>query len=615
MCGISAIVNKRNASVGPFLIRNMNAAISHRGPDNDGVYAGPNFGLGHRRLSIMDTSHLAHQPFKYKDYIITFNGEIYNHLEIKDDLEKLGFTFTTECDTEIILAAYDKWGEKCVSHFEGMWSFVIYDPIKNILFGSRDRFGQKPFHYGEFNSYFIIGSEIKQFTHVPGFKATLHHEVAFNFLNYGGLNYSDDTLFEGVQSLSSGHNLHYDLSTHRYSIHQWYFFPERRTTNIHILEAAQEFRRLFAKSVELRIGTDARLGSCLSGGLDSSSIVCMMDNLIHGRENFVTLSICWNDKSIDEQEYIDVVSDQVTTAINEKIFPDLDDLNQQNILDKIIYHQDQPILSASHFAEYKVYEAAGQRGLRVVLDGQGADEYLGGYGIFNWYHLHGLFSENRFRSLSREWSAMSRLSNSRYHHMFKNFLFVKYRQRKPVLASFINPVWGKKHIDENPMLPPNNARLSTKDLSLHQVFSSSLPYQLHSADRNSMCHSVESRLPFLDHNLVEYCYLLPDTLKISQGKSKVVLREAMKGILPDKVRERVTKLGFPAPERAWMQKNAKWINKEFETSVSALHNLIDPAIIKNGFHQFAQRNGADQDHFFRVLAFSRWLKVFGVSHT
>jgi asparagine synthase (glutamine-hydrolysing) len=590
----------------------MNAAIAHRGPDNDGVYIKSNFGLGHRRLSIMDSSHLCHQPFRYKDFIITYNGEIYNHLEIKNDLQKLGYEFTTSGDTEIVLAAYDKWGENCVSHFEGMWSFIIYDPIKNILFGSRDRFGQKPFHYGVFNSYFIVASEIKQFFSVPGFRPSLNHKQAFNFLNYGALNYSDETLFEGIRSLPSGHNLYYDLSTHTYNITQWYFFPEKRFSKVGIHEAAIEFRRLLEKSIELRLGTDVRIGSCLSGGLDSSSIVCVMDQLIGSKKNFVTLSICWDDKSIDEQEYIDAVSDQTTSAINEKIFPNLDDLNQQNILDKVIYHQDQPILTTSHFAEYKVYEAAGQRGLRVVMDGQGADEYLGGYGVFNWYHMHGLFNASRFISLSKEWSAMRKSSDLRHHQIFKNLLYIKYKQRKPAMASFISEQWGSKHIDENPLLPPNDARLSAKYLSHHQVFTSSLPYQLHSADRNSMCHSVESRLPFLDHQLVEYCYLLQDTLKISAGKSKIVLREAMKGVLPEKVRERTTKLGFPAPENAWMLKNAKWIAKELDPDDFPLIDFVNLSKIKNDFNQFVKTGRGDQDHYFRILSFARWLKVFGV---
>ncbi|MGB8194447.1 MAG: asparagine synthase (glutamine-hydrolyzing) [Chitinophagaceae bacterium] len=613
MCGISAIVNTRNSPVENAVIRNMNAAIAHRGPDNDGVYAGPNFAIGHRRLSIMDTSHLAHQPFKYKDFIITFNGEIYNHREIKEDLQKCGYSFATFSDTEVILAAYDKWGENCVSHFEGMWAFIIFDATKNILFGSRDRFGQKPFHYGTFDSCFIIASEIKQFSQVPGFKATLNHEAAFNFLNYSGLNYSDDSLFEGITSLPSGHNMLYDLSTHKYTIRQWYYFPERRTNNIDIQEAATEFRRLFRTSVELRMGTDARLGACLSGGLDSSSIVCMMDKLINRGEHFSTLSICWDDKTIDEQEYIDAVSRHAQTAINYKIFPEMNDLNDENVLEKIIYHQDQPILSTSHFSEYKVYEAAAQKGLRVMLDGQGADEYLGGYSIFNWYHLHGLFGENRLLSLSKEWRAMRKLTGSRYDQMFKNFLFVKYKQRKPQLAAFINEKWGKKHLNENPMLPPSNARLSAKDLSYHQVFSSSLPYQLHSADRNSMCHSVESRLPFLDHQLVEFCYLLPDTLKISEATSKIVLREAMKEILPEKVRSRPTKLGFPAPERAWMRQNATWIAKEIDDSADTLQDLVCPAKLKADFQKFAECDCIDQASFFKVISFSRWLKIFGVS--
>ncbi|HEY0677512.1 MAG TPA: asparagine synthase (glutamine-hydrolyzing) [Chitinophagaceae bacterium] len=612
MCGICAIVNTKDQHADTALIGKMNARIAHRGPDNDGVYSAGNFALGHRRLSILDTGHLAHQPLQYRDYIITFNGEVYNHLEIKEALEAKGYEFCTRCDTEVIVAAYDYWGPDCASKFEGMWAFVIYDPRKNILFGSRDRFGQKPFYYGRFGNYFTIASEIKQFMEIPGFKAVLNQEVAFNFLNYGALNYSDDTFFEGVQSLTAGHNLTYNLSTHSHSISKYYEFPHSLSSKMDLVEAADEFRKLFTTSVSSRLSSDVRIGSCLSGGLDSSSIVCMVNDLLEGKEDVHTLSICWNHATIDEREFIDEVSNN-TRSVNTKIFPDMMELNDEDVLGKIIYHQDQPIPSASHFSEYKVYEAAGQMGFPVMLDGQGADEYLGGYGIFNWYHLHGLLSGYQFGSLKQEWSAVQKSSKFSSNAMLKNFLFIKFKHRRPQMDPFVQPGWGREFLNGNPTLPPHDTTLSAKELSYHQLFSCSLPYQLHSADRNSMCHSVESRLPFLDHRLVEFCYSLPDTFKIANGVSKVILREGLKSILPQKIRERKLKLGFPAPEREWLQSNVKWVNKELETESDTLHKFVNSRKLKDNFMQFSRHNHQDHAPFFRSLAFAKWLKIFNVS--
>ena len=612
MCGISVIVNTKDAPVQDKLVRSMNARIAHRGPDNDGIYRGGNFAIGHRRLSILDTGHLAHQPFQYRDYIITFNGEIYNHCELRKQLIAKGYTFTTRSDTEVILVAYDCWGTQCVNYFEGMWSFVVYDPKKKILFGSRDRYGLKPFYYSTFANLFVIASEVKQYMELPGFKPVLNEQVAFNFLNYGALNYSDETFFQGVQSLGAGHNLVYNLSTHRHSISRWYYFPEGKTNKLDMQEAADEFRRLFRESVATRLSSDVPVAACLSGGLDSSSIVSMARSLMTSGSDFLTLSICWNDKAIDERHYIEEVVRHSGVA-NKKIFPDMNELNRDEIFEKIIYHQDQPIPSASHFAEYKVYEGAAQAGFPVLLDGQGADEYLGGYGIFNWFHLHGLLSQGRFVSFSREWSAVRRQSNFSDNQMLRMFLYMKYKLGRPLISSFINESWHPAVQGGNPQLPPAGIKLNAKNLSFNQIFTSSLPYQLHSADRNSMCHSVESRLPFLDHRLVEFCYMLPDTLKISNGLSKIVLREGLKSILPPEIYQRKTKLGFPAPEIQWMHQNAQWILKQFDDNAEALSEFVSPAEAKSGFMKVSWAGKGDHSPYFRMLSFAKWLSMFNVS--
>ena len=612
MCGITVIINTRNAPVSERLVSGMNARASHRGPDNEGIYIQNNLGLGHRRLSIVDTGHLAHQPFRYGDTIITFNGEIYNHSELRQTLLSKGYVFNTRCDTEVILAAYDYWKTDCVHWFEGMWAFVIYDIRKNILFASRDRFGQKPFHYAQFGNYFMIGSEIKQFIDVPGFRPVLNQEAAFNFLNYNALNYSNDTFFEGVHSLGAGHNMVYNLSTHKYTTSQWYCFPRASTSSMDLWEAAAQFKQLFAQSVSLRLNSDVKFGACLSGGLDSSSIVCMMDGILNNHDKFNTISICWGDKDIDEQEYMDAVTAH-TSSLNKKVFPFMDELNRESALDKIVYHQDQPVPTTSHFAEYKVYEAAAQNGLPVMLDGKGADEYLGGYHIFNWYHMHTLLRQGNLISFSQEWNMLRRTLRFSNYDMIQNFLYIKYKHRRPRLDPLMNEDWSSRMPDINPGLPERNARMCVRELSYNQLFKSSLPYQLHSADRNSMCHSVESRLPFLDHRLVEFSYALPDSFKISKGMSKIILREALKNILPGKIRERKTKLGFPAPELKWMQRNHRWITQTIKDSPDVLEAFITREKLHAVLDQFSKGSVADRSFIFRVLSFASWLKMFNFS--
>lgn len=613
MCGISVIVNTIALPVDDSLVRRLNARISHRGPDHEGVYHGTHFVLGHRRLSILDTAHIAHQPLKYREHIITFNGEIYNHRQLKEELLKKGYQFSTRSDTEVILAAYDCWGEQCVSHFEGMWSFVIYDIKKNILFGSRDRFGLKPFYYGRFGNYFTIASEIKQFVEIPAFKAVLNQQVAFNFLNYGALNYSDETFFEGVTALGAGHNMTYHLSTHQYSINRWYHFPDNQVARMHIREAAEEFTRLFEESVATRLHSDVKVGACLSGGLDSSSIVCMANRLQPRSANLTTLGVCWQDKSIDEREYIDTVARH--TGINSiKIFPEINDLSNTDVLNKIIYYQDQPIPSTSHFSEYKVYEAAGRNGLTVMLDGQGADEYLYGYGIFNWFHTCGLLANRNLVNVAREWNALKRMCSYSDIQVLKTLLYTKYRTGKTQLSPLINETWGREFAKADPLALPQGTRFNARNLSYNQVFISSLPYQLHSADRNSMCHSVESRLPFLDHRLVEFCYALPDSYKISKGVSKMILREGLKDILPASIRERKSKLGFPAPEAQWMKDNASWMMKELDEHADVLGQFVLTAKVKNDFNNAVNSGSSDYAPFFRILSFAKWMKLFNV-HT
>ena len=612
MCGITVLINTENRSVPSCLLQKMNNTVTHRGPDSEGYFCRENFAMGSRRLSILDTSEAGNQPFKYGDNVIIYNGAVYNYIEVRKELRDLGYVFSTGTDTEVILAAYQAWGSKCVDRFNGMWAFVIYDPKRNILFCSRDRYGIKPFHYAQVGPYFTIGSEIKQFTEIPGFAAKMNAEVAFNFLNYSALNYSADTFFENVYSLKAGHNMVYDLSTHKYSVDCWYNFDPQPDSSLNLEDAAEQFRSLFKDSVSLYTRGDVKLGACLSGGLDSSSIVCMLKELMNGDSHLTTISVCWDNDKIDEREYIDPVL-QKTGFCNKRIFPDINNLNNTDVLDRIIHHQDQPIPCASHFVEYKLYEGASKAGITMLMDGQGSDEYLAGYSTFNLYYLLNLFEERKWKEARTEWSLAKEFFDLSHTQLLKFLLYMKYMRPLPMMDSIVNMNWGKQYLGRNPFAMPRKESSSISNFSYHQLFISSLPYQLHSSDRNSMSHSVETRLPFLDHRLVEFVFSLPDEFRLQKSVSKRVLREAMKSLLPESVRNRKYKLGLPAPEHEWMHENAEWVQKELDESAGSLGKLINKSNLQKRFRQFMSFKDTDSATFFRVISLSRWAKIFNVS--
>lgn len=613
MCGISALINTNNTAISPNLIRKMNDLVKHRGPDDGGVFLKDNFALGNRRLAVIDTSQAGHQPFIYGANALIYNGAIYNFVELRKELEKRGYIFKSSTDTEVILAAYDCWGQQCVERFSGMWSFVLYDHGKNILFCSRDRFGIKPLHFARIGHYFAIGSEIKQFSAIPGYAAKMNNAAAFNFLNYNALNYSEDTFFEGISTLRGGNNLVYDLRTHTYNTYNWYGFDQQaENSDITFQEATTTFHDLFSTAVDQYTRCNVQYGAFLSGGLDSSSIVCMLKQGKRAAGDLTTVSLCWHYKNIDEQHYIDPVLEE-TGFYGKKLYADMNEMNKTDVLDRIIYSQDQPIPNASHFAEYKLHEGARRAGMTVMMDGQGSDEYLAGYGIFGFYHLLGLMAKRKWSDIRREWPAFKGHQSFSHWQLLRFLMYIRYRQPVPQIDPAIKPAWGKDLLARSPFMLPEGVPMDIRNFSFQQLFVSSLPYQLHSADRNSMHHSIESRFPFLDHRLVEFAFSLPDTFKINNGATKFVLRESMKSILPECVRLRRQKLGLPAPEREWMLANADWVEHELAEGSAILDEMVNATSVKKRFQSFRQLKYTDHSFFFRVIALSRWVRLFGVS--
>lgn len=634
MCGITGYISLSDNKAEPSLVQKMNDKISHRGPDDHGVFCFENVGLGHRRLSIIDLSKDGHQPMHYLDrYVITYNGEVYNYLELKEELKKNGYSFKSTSDTEVILAAYDCWGEDCLHKFNGMWSFIILDKKNRTLFCSRDRYAIKPFYYTKTKGKFLIGSEIKQFTALDDFRPTLDHTTAYYFLRRGILNQDDVTFFDGVKMLKGGHQLKYNLRTHEVTIKKWYDINKVQLKNdLTFEEAKQQFFDLFQNSISLRMRSDVTVGSCLSGGMDSSSIVCMTKQILSGTSNMETISSCFTEKKYDEQEYIDQVL-KYTSYKGHKVFPTLDDLFEKNMLDTMVYHQDQPVVSASHYAEYCVFQAAKKNNLTVMLDGQGADEILAGYMKFFPAHytnliwkmkISKLLKELKYRKELHHKSAISALSEiSRYviptgmqHFLITKALGVKaipdwYDINKATNLDKVS-ILGKNHRTSGPIFREKVKDINVHNLSKLELTLSSVPYQCHSEDKNSMAHSIESRMPFLDYKLVEFSLSLPDHFKIRNGQTKAVLRESMRPYLPPKVVNRHNKMGFVTPQEVWMKKYQNRIREEITNAVETTNGLITPEIIK-AYDKNLSTSSVIKPEFFRVLSFSRWLSIFNVN--
>jgi asparagine synthase (glutamine-hydrolysing) len=631
MCGIWASVG---LSPGPAVID----SVAHRGPDGRGwkdftSTAGPVV-LAHRRLAIIDTSAAAAQPMAWDDgrFWLTYNGEIYNYVELRAELAAKGYRFATSSDSEVLLCAYQEWGEACVAHFVGMFALVIYEPQAEKLFAARDRFGVKPLYFWQSGAGLAFASEIKQFLGLPNFAARVNLARCHDFLVGSLSDHTGETLFAGVAQLRGGECVSLDLrrwgAERRVEPRRWYSLPEANTCHLGEAEAAERFRVLFAEAVRLHLRADVTVGSCLSGGLDSSSIVGVaVEELGRQRASnvFHTVSACYEEKSVDERPFIDAVVGQ-TGVLNSQVFPRPDALIER--IEAATWHQDEPFGSTSIFAQWCVFERAGAEGIKVMLDGQGADEQLAGY--------HAMFP-SYYRQLLRG-GHLIRLVETiagrrrRHHASLRGELTAVARAALP--DAWLGPVarivrrrersgWLGAALDEagDAALSPSQAAVERDGLGpidglgracRAQVQTTSLPMLLHYEDRNSMAHGVEARVPFLDHRLVEFSIALGDGHKMHGAETKRILRRAMGAVLPPVVRNRADKLGFATPEQAWFAGPLRgYVRDGIDETVKRFPGFFNA----EGLHRMARdmMDGARPFDFklWRAVNLGIWGRVFG----
>lgn len=653
MCGIAAIHEPAAPPWLPAVAAAMTRTVRHRGPDGEGlvyfsaggrnVYpvisaetpagvagepappAGCTLALGHRRLSILDLSSAGHQPMADAsgDCWLTFNGEIYNYQELRAELARQGETFHTGTDTEVILAAWRAWGERCVERFNGMFAFVLVDRRAARLFAARDRFGVKPLYWWQtpFGGL-ALASEIKQFAAHPGWRPRLDGQRAYDFLNWGISDHTAGTLFAEVHQLPGGHSLSLPLDRAAVPTSQRWYELRPAPFDGDLTAAGVRFRELFDDSVRLRLHADVPVGSCLSGGLDSSSIVCTVRSQLGVRATAWqrTFSAYSDVARFDERGFIEEVA-RATGATAHHLVPDSAALFDE--FDALTWHQDEPFGSTSIFAQWCVFRLARENGVVVMLDGQGADEALGGYHGYFGPRLAGMLRRGRWLGCWREAATIRRLHGQTWRLQAKllanEVLGARTADRLRRLAgrTVQAPDWlDLERLGAAPRSPHEGSvdlRDPVRSLSRAQLTSLNLPMLLHWEDRDSMAHGVEARLPFLDYRLVEFCLGLPEELKLADGWTKRVLREGMRGRLPERVRLRMDKLGFATAEEVWMR----------QRHTATFRRLVDEAIeasagiLTSGARAKAERILTGQEPFgflvWRLISFGRWLRRFNVA--
>ncbi len=578
MCGIAGIwFNQRHEH--PLReVQSMTDAIIHRGPDAHGSWVSEHgkVALGHRRLSIIDLSQGGAQPMHFLEkYTITFNGEIYNYIELKDQLRAHGYVFKSDSDTEVILAAYNQWGVNCISHFDGMFAFALYDKEKDQLFFARDRFGEKPFYYAFHNGGLYFASEMKALWAV-GVPKTPNMRMVYTYLANDLVENPNDqreTFYEGIFKLKSAHRCIYEGNGQFNQVAYWKLDTEQRF-DLSIADAAQQLRELLETSVQRRLRSDVPVGTSLSGGLDSSTIVGLVSE---NQGNNHTFSARFPGFSKDEGHYIHLVSNAFKTTHHD-INVNEDELMPE--LDKLLFHQEEPFQTGSIFAQYCVYREARKNNVIVMLDGQGADEILGGYDKDFKFYLRELIkkggdSQRFIRQIQENHAYRLTVDNRERFTIAAPAVYKALSTIKNSFAPTVPSGIDKDFFRQNaPRQSPFHEFGDLKSMLRHELTNQGLEKLLKFADRNSMAHSLEVRLPFLYHELVEFVFSLKSELFLHEGWSKAILRQGVRDLLPAEITYRKDKIGFEAPHDQWSK--SKKMNGLF---MDAQEHLVREKII------------------------------------
>jgi len=573
MCGITGILNLDSKPVDLQELEKFTDSLAHRGPDGRGFFidADSYIGLGHRRLAILDLSPKGHQPMCYADkrYWIVLNGEIYNFIEIRRELEIHGYSFISDSDTEVVLAAYDRWGKECVTRFNGMWAFAIWDRVEQTLFLSRDRFGVKPLYYYEDGKRFAFASEMKAFRHLNRFPVEFDRGVVSQaFKAASKVEEKEECLLKGVKRLRGGYALEISRNKEKKLFRWWNTLDNLETVSHSVKKNVERFRELFFDACNIRMRSDVALGTALSGGLDSSSVLCTIRSIRKDNPDGLRLSRDWQKAFIatypgtvqDERVFAEEVIGFTGTQGN---WIEIDPLHLQNEISKIIFHLEE--IDAIHYGPWMVYKAMREKGVYVSLDGHGGDELMAGYS----HHLNWAMRDT-------VWPVPHPFKLHNLRETFRDMVPSQFGQHSPTLKYLLKKRLFANKFDTFPALAHDKEKMGHFDclsIGLYYDFHySMLPTILRNFDRLSMAHGVEIRAPLMDWRLVCFVFSLSSQYKLSHGFTKWIFREAMKGILPESIRTRKLKLGFSNPFKEWSKSILKELIRDTVHSESFIHS-------------------------------------------
>lgn len=589
----------------------MAATLRHRGPDGEGSFFGPGIGLGHTRLAIIDLSHASDQPFvdEAAGLVLVFNGEIYNYVELRRELEGLGHRFRSQGDTEVLLRAFAEWRTGAFARLNGMFACAIWDDRRRELVLARDRFGEKPLYLARNGREVLFASEMKAiFAARPGLRQP-NLKAVYRYVARGDLDQDGESFFAGVESLPAGHFLVLDEAGRgtpkRYWTPRAGEMPRRRE------EAVEAFRALLFDAVRLRLRSDVPVGSSLSGGIDSSSIVCAVQAQREtlGLAEQHTFSARFDSAQHDEGKYIDVVTRACGARRHDTwVHPEAFEAE----FGALLYHQEEPIASTSPFAQWSVMRLAKVHETTVLLDGQGADELLGGYTqALGMFLVHWLRTGRLDRAVKLLWGSWQRFGSLREPLLFGGYYLLSPGQRDRLaeryygsgrlLARELHDRYAPAHAES---IAPFGDGLRNE--LVRWQLTTQLPELLRYADRNSMAFGREVRLPFLDHRLAEFCYGLPPHWLLEGATTKAILRRAMEGIVPSAVLRRRDKLTYAPPQRSWAQGPLKGWLLELLEGAERRREVFDAAAVASVREAF-RAGGADVLSW-RVASTEAWFR-------
>lgn len=599
MCGIFGLWHTDGAALDLEQVVRITQSLRHRGPDDEGYFLadtntrqsafcagrdtqpgldlpaiqacagrGFNFALGFRRLSILDLSPLGHQPMSRPDgrYTLVLNGEIYNYLELREELTQAGHAFRSQSDSEVLLAAYAEWGHNALPKLVGMFAFAIFDLKGPSLFLARDFCGIKPMYLARRRDRFAFASEIPALLRLPWVGRRVHPQRVYDYLRFGLTDDGSRTMFADVEQVPAAHafEVRADEPLHALPKPYWHIDLARRT-DISFDEAASRLERLFAENVWLHLRSDVPVGACLSGGIDSSAVVMAMRRLAPDSEIHV-FSYCADDSEFGEERWVDLVGREARAVVHKVR---LDAPNLADDLTNLIHSQGEPFGSTSIYAQHRVFRLAREAGVKVMLDGQGADELLAGYRPYFAARIASLLKRGRCIEawrLFRSCAALPGMKSGALLRETGGLLMPSALQdaartviRKPRVPAWLNRSWFEQRGVRFDLLWASRDREVLREKLWEAFAHTSLPMLLRFEDRNSMAHSIESRVPFLTPALAQFLFSLPEEYLIARdGTSKAVFRAAMRDVVPNAVLDRRDKIGFATPERDWLVRLRPW---------------------------------------------------------